>query len=43
MKKIMLVLVLLTGLIYPANAAGEPTIAIIDSGVSTSILRMRFA
>ena len=43
MKKIMLVLVLLTGLIYPANAAGEPTIAIIDSGVSTSLFANNIA
>ena len=39
----MLVLVLLTGLIYPANAAGEPTIAIIDSGVSTSLFANNIA
>jgi len=43
MKKIMLVLVLLTGLIYPANAAGEPTIAIIDSGVNNSLFANNIA
>ena len=43
MKKIMLVLVLLTGLIYPANAAGEPTIAVIDSGVATSLFANNIA
>jgi len=43
MKKIMLVLVLLTGLISPANAAGEPTIAIIDSGVNNSLFANNIA
>jgi hypothetical protein len=43
MKKIMIVLVLLTGLIYPANAAGEPTIAIIDSGVNNSLFANNIA
>ena len=39
----MLVLVLLTGLISPANAAGEPTIAIIDSGVNNSLFANNIA
>lgn len=39
----MIVLVLLTGLIYPANAAGEPTIAIIDSGVNNSLFANNIA
>jgi hypothetical protein len=44
MKKIMmLVLVLITGLISPAKANSEPTIAIIDSGVATSLFANKIA
>jgi hypothetical protein len=44
MKKIlMLVLVLITGLISPAKANSEPTIAIIDSGVATSLFANNIA
>ena len=39
----MLVLVLITGLISPAKANSEPTIAIIDSGVATSLFANNIA
>ena len=39
----MLVLVLITGLISPAKANSEPTIAIIDSGIATSLFANNIA